>query len=404
MNIRILSAAAALAALLSSCVPENKPSAGDKLSAELVSADLTSVEIRVDAAPQVSYFAKLYSAESFSSVSVEAIVRQIEKKVAAGDSWVKYMNFGTKTFVFDNLQYGRDYKLIVFGLRGDGTVTSDPVVLDVRTDAFTAELEVSKLGHFGFDITVKPNNDKFYWTAAVLPYDPSYNNRVEIRNALLGKLYNTEFDKVAFNGIETISSVCTPGEKVAFAVCAISTDCEIISDVFSVELTIPYDGFPVLAEDRSLYIHLCLYNSEKVALGTMIEMTNPAEDTFVFPMVDINDSAETLYGIAVRTASETEVCDFFAAYAQAYYDEVVNDPANQAYFGPLTPYQSFSLLYNTSASFPRTWDPVTAEQLESHLGGQSLRNAVYAACLLQIDSNGKVSVVEDSFARASYEF
>lgn len=397
--------AATLSAVFISCQSQDNPQSADSISARVTGTTLTSVEVNVVASPETSYFIKAYSAASFDAVSVDAIISQIRRKVENGsDSWTSYMKFGSDTFVFDNLKYGTDYKVIVFGLRGDGSVTSDPVVLDARTVSFEAELTVSELSHFGFSLNVKPNEPDYYWYPVVVEYDALYSNYTEVKAYLLSKIASIDIEAEAFQGEDTIYNVCNPGDQVVFALAAINHDREIISDIFSVKVNIPYDGFPVLSEDSSAHIHLCLYNSEKVALGTMIEMTNPSYDTFVFPMVDINDSAETLYGIAVRTASETEVCDFFAAYAQAYYDEVVNDPANQAYFGPLTPYQSFSLLYNTSASFPRTWDPVTAEQLESHLGGQPLRNAVYAACLLQIDSNGKVSVVEDSFARASYEF
>lgn len=401
---KTISIIAAAALLLLSCNPDNKVTKEEELSAKVAEVGLFSVSVEVSTSAVNSYFIKCYRASSFNGITADAVVNSLKKRIEDGETWADFLHFGPQSITFDNLSYGTEYKVLLFGLRGDGSRTGEPVVLDVTTDAFSAELKVQDKDYFGFDVEVKPNNDDIAWAPFVFTYDPYYDTQRGLKDKVMNELNNLTFGDIAFKGASSVYNICNPGMEAVFCVCAIDEDLNIISDIFAQKVEIPFDGFPILAEDKKDYGRVCLYTNDRIGIGAMIELYQTADDVFVIPIMDINSLSTPILGVDLFSDSDEKVEAFYASYAQAFYDSIVNDPQYESSIATMTPLEIMQACFYSTALFKQTygtkWDPFTKEEIEA--SGEPLRNAVYSMCLIQMGEDGKIHSVSGTLARAKY--
>lgn len=376
-----------------------------EVKAELKSVTIHDITVDVTVKPGDTYFIGNYAADA--AKPAEDIVADLQKKVEAGAAWADFLHAKSDSYTFSDLEEGTDYKVLVFGVRGDGSISSDTITIDATTDVYTLGLELAELTPFEARLNVESNDETIGWFAMSLSYDEALEDQDALTDEVMDwyntyRMYGYEFEDLIEYGNQEIYGQCDPGVKMIFAVIAIGEDEKNIGDAVGVVITPPTDGINIISEKMSNGIYSAIYDYAAKSLGCVFEFTDEAPMGYVYNIMDFNNSAEADYGVGFYDLTDEEAeaamlelmqeeFDFYREEYSEYFEGLNPDDAMYTAFYPVDEYQEFG----------RIWSPIEVEDLLDYTG-EMPGKAFSAIGVFDVDKNYQIYPVEVVCVRGDY--
>lgn len=386
------------------------PSTSESLSLKIEEVTLSTVKVSVETAPATSYFINVFKASSFKGVTRDRIVSSLASQVENGSTWGSLLKFGPATYEFDGLTYGEDYIVVAFGLRGDGTASTEMISEEVRTDSFAADIKLLSVDAFSFSASIKPSKEDFGYFVTTL--DGAYYNSASATLACKNVLYSVSaqqgFDEIANFGESAFAGSIQPEKDMTVAVVAIDRECRPISDVFTLVVEGNREGLSMFAEDSNDAVYVGVWGYGKDRFGSAFRLVDTNINAFVYPMDEVNSVSAELYGTDLYTATTEEIEACVVKILQLAYDTFISEygmyyvgvPARDRLY-----YSQAAIHTSQFETYGTYWYSMFRKDVESsYTHGAPVSGYVSIICLVDIDENEKVYVLPGTVAVARYDF
>lgn len=412
----LLAALATAACNESILIPEEENPAPEEVTieAEVTSIGLDRMTVSVEVPGNATYYIARYTDEDFKSVKVDDIVKDLNSRVDAGAAWSSFLKVGSHSFSFNDLVVDTDYKILIFGLRADGTVSTDPLVLDARTENMDFEMSVIENKPFSYSIGITPSRNDVGWFAFTF-----IGNSEKVADDYLivlmsyvagqlqaqGALYE---DLVQF-GTGTYSAECQPDDKLFCAVVAVDEKFRIISSAATRLPFIPgNEGLLICGDSTTETLHTLIYAYEHKEVGVMMRVLkyDSGNPVFLENIIDFNGLAKQQIGVDINSVTDKEAADALGAYMHYQLVVASNDPRYTPYFEACnTPDEVMALMWYSSDNYydeGSMWTPFDPAGIAASIGGP-IENMNFLVATFKADYNINITTVDHSCSRANFK-